>query len=209
MGGQVEFEYTPEELKYMEEKAVKERGTPVLFQLPEVTRDALRGDGPAVVVGEFGMAEVVEEKLQWLAERPAGSYARTVELARRLLSGEFIRFEGEPERDAVVKKAEMLVVEEATRLSERKGEVVEPKEAGFEPIAEEDRNLLVEKLLKGNYEIPGSPRQEEGLLKELLRVTNKNETYLPRDGSSLLGKVRGLLPAQTSRASRPAGAAVQ
>ncbi|KAI9880146.1 MAG: hypothetical protein M1830_005175 [Pleopsidium flavum] len=208
-GGKMEFEYTPDESKYMKEKAEKERGSRVPFQPLEVTQDRLRGDGPAVVVGEFGMANIVEEKLDWLAERPIGSYRRTDELARRLLSGEFVRFESDAEKDAVVKRAETLAVEEGIRLSERKGEVVQPKEAGFEPITEEDRNLLVERLLKGSHEAPGSPPPEDGVLKELLRVTHRNETYLPRDASSLLGKVRGLLPAQTSRASRPAGAAAR
>ena len=150
------------------------------------------------MVGEFGMAEVVEERLRLLARRSMmEGVAGREELVRRMLGGGFVRFEDEREKREVLAEAERISKRDAELKSEDTGEVVEAEPTEFVGLEEAERKAVVEGLLKGQYTIGGEG--VKGILGHLMRNTSRNETYLPSDGSMLLEKVRTLLPAQKSR----------
>ncbi len=202
------FEHTDAEKEYLKMKRIEDAGSRVPFEPSEITVDSLRVEGPlpAVAVGEVGMTEVVAETLRVLADRRAGSYEKIADLARKLHKGEFVRFDSDEEKDAVLLRAQRSSEVEAARLSERKGEVVEPKDASFETLSEDDRAALLGKLLQGYYKGPGEGQREGGVLGEIKRATAKNETYVDRNTSSFVSKVSRMLPAQTVRGAARAGA---
>lgn len=178
----------------MEQKRAKEAGERVPFQPPALSAEALYtdGPGPAVVIGERGMTEIVDLQMRILAERPAGGFERNAELAKRLLKGEFVKFASDAEKDAVLKEAERLSADEAARLSERKGEIVEPKFKGFEPADPKA-------LLRVFYPPQGSGatadvRQDESVLARMTRGNMRNETYRIESGDAFRGEVRKRLP---------------
>ena len=173
------------------------------FQLSEVSTEALTGGGPALLVGEWGMSEVVEETLNRLA--PAGlkndGVRREEELATKLLRGEFIRFKDDEEKSTVLGMAHRATERGAELRSEEKGEIVEATSPEFEPLEEGSRSQMVDKMLKGAYELAGR-REEDGVLQHLLRHTSRNESYYPENGSSLAAKVKSMLQTQTNRPPR-------
>ena len=191
-------EYTEAEERYLNDKKQGAAGPGEPYQIQGVSQESLVGEGPAVVVGEFGMAELVEERLRLLARRSMmEGMAGREDVIRRVLAGEFVRFENEREKEEVLAEVTRIGKRGAELRSEEKGEIVEPKATEFVGLEEAERKAVVEGLLKGQYTI--EREGAEGLLGHLMRSTSKNETYLPKDGSVLLEKVRTLLPAPKSR----------
>lgn len=178
----------------MEEKRVKEAGERVPFQPPELSAEALYSDGPgpAVLVGERGMTEIVERQMRVLAERPTGTFERNAELARRLLKGAFVKFVSDTEKDAVLEEAERLSAADAARISERKGQVVESKFEGFEP--EDPKPLMsVFYLDKGPGATAGAKR-DESVQARVTRSMMRNESYGFESADAFRGEVTKRLP---------------
>lgn len=188
------FKYTNKELEYLEEKRVKEAGDRVAFQPPALSAEALyrEGPGPAVVIGERGMVEIVDRQMRALAERPAGSFERNAELARRLLKGDFVKFESEDEKEAVLEEAQRLSEVEAVKLSERKGEVVESKFEGFEPV--DPKALMSVFYLDQGSGAMADAKQGESVQARMARGNTRNETYGFESGEAFRGEVKKRLP---------------
>ncbi len=206
--GPEKFEYTEAEVEYMNMKSIKEAGEPVPFEPSDITIESLGIEGPlpAVIAGEVGMTAVVDNTIRVLADRRAGSFDKVADLARNFRKGEFVRFDNDAEKDAVLLRARKASEAEAIRLSERKGEVVDEKDATFETLSEEDRTALLEKLIQGRYSGLGEGQRDAGVLGEIQRVTAMNETYTDRNTTSFVGKVSSMLPARgTARAGASAG----
>lgn len=187
----------------MEEKRAKEAGERVPFQPPALSAEVLYtdGPGPAVVIGELGMAEIVDLQMRALAERPAGWFERNAELAKRLLKGEFVKFVSDAEKDAVLKEAERLSADRAVKLSERKGEVVESDFEGFEPT---DSNALMSVF----YLDQGTgATADESVTARMTRGNMRNETYGIDSGDAFRREIRKRLP--TVRKNRETGPAQQ
>ena len=196
--------YTEAEKEYLRDKEWEALGRDVPYQVRDVSQESLVAEGPAVLVGEYGMAEMVEERLRLVARKSMmEGLAGRKDVIRRVLAGEFVRFENEQEKEEVLAEAEAISKKEAELRSEEKGEIVEPIATDFTVLEEAERKALVAGLLKGEYII--EEEGAEGLLGHLMRSTSKNETYLPKDGYMLLEKVRTLLPA--AQKSRPAATA--
>lgn len=173
------------------------------YQVQDVTQESLVGDGPAVAVGEFGMSEMVEERLRILTRKNMmEGFAGREGVMRRVMAGGFVRFENEQEKEELLAEAERMSQREAELRSEEKGEVVESKWTEFVGLEEAERNAVVESVLKGQYTIEAEGA--EGIVGHLMRSTSRNETYLSKDGSALLEKVRTLLSTQKARpAAKP------
>ena len=193
------IENTPEEIAYMTEKTQREKPVPIPCDPADISTDALVGGGPAVIVGQWGMSELVEERLNRMA--PAGlndAGIRRQDLARELLRGSVVRFKDEEEKDSVLAMAESIATKEAELKSEAKGELIESEFAGFEPFGEDWKVRFSANTLKGEYELLGNIGKE-GDPQDLVRNTRRNETYLPKDGDSLAARVRSLLAAPSNR----------
>lgn len=193
------IEKTPEEIVYMTEKTLREKAVPIPYDLVDVSKEALVGKGPAVIVGQWGMSELVEDTLNRMA--PVGlndAGVRRQDLARELLRGSVVRFKDEEEKNGVLSMAESIATKDAELKSEKKGELIESKFAGFEPFSEDWKFRFSAKMLKGEYDLTGNTGKE-GDPQDLLRNTRRNETYLPKDGDSLAARVRSLLAAPSNR----------
>lgn len=201
------MEYTEAEEKYLIDKEREAIGRDVPYQVRDVSQESLVAKGPAVLMGEYGMAEMVEERLRLVARKSMmegmEGMAGRKDVIRRVLAGEFVRFENEQEKEEVLAEVERISKRGAELRSEEKGEIVEPRATEFAVLEEAERKALVAGLLKGEYTV--EEEGAEGLLGHLMRSTSKNETYLPKDGKVLLEKVRTLLPA--AQKSRPAATA--
>ncbi len=197
------FEYTDLELEYMEQKRAKEAGDRVPFEPPAMSAEALYADGlgPAVVIGERGMTEIVDRQMRILAERPAGSFERNAELARRFLNGGFVKFVSDGEKDAVLDEAERLGASEAATHSELKGEVVESRFTGFDPA--DPKALLRAFYLDQGKGAAADARQDESVLARMTRGNIRNETYGIESADAFRGEVQKRLPPE--RKSQGAG----
>ena len=190
-------EFTAEEEAYFKEKARRDAPTPVAYH-PGMTAEDLTKLGPAIFLGQWGMSEIVEEKLAKLA--PAGQWdqgTRPTELTKDMLSGEFVRFKNDEELKKILTLAESEAKRYAERRSEEKGEVVESEPVEFETLDEDTKARLCTKWFKGEYALQ-SPSPEVAVLQHLRVATGVNASYLPKDQDSIAEKVRGLLPTQTS-----------
>ena len=198
----------------MAQRRSKDGQERVSFVPPELTRESLIRDGPvpAVVVGELGMTEVVQDKLRLLAERPPGTFERTADLARRLVRGEFVLFESDAEKDAVIKLAGKMSEIKAIKLSERKGEVVAPEDVSFVNVREEDRTAFENRWLKGISDDDLNSTVEDLIVGRLTRGSkNPGKQFAEHVGGGvqLHGRIRSRLQAQTSVGSGPGGEAAR
>ncbi|KAI4124770.1 MAG: hypothetical protein LQ347_005603 [Umbilicaria vellea] len=198
-----QIEYTEAEKAYMRHRHGMSYTRDEPYQIQDLTQELLVRGGPAVAVGEFGMAETVEERLRLLAKKSAmEGLAGRVDIIRRVMAGEFVRFENEQEKEEVLAEAERISKRDAELKSEETGEIVESDWTEFVGLEEAERKAVVESMLKGEYAIEADGA--EGIMAHLMRNASRNETYLPKDGSALLEKVRSLLSTQKTRpAAKP------
>ncbi|KAL9116305.1 MAG: hypothetical protein Q9187_007172 [Circinaria calcarea] len=193
------IENTPQETLYLTEKTQRERAVPIPYDPADISPEDLVGGGPTVIVGQWGMNEVVEERLNKLA--PTGlndAGTRRQDLARELLRGNVVRFKDEEEKNGVLAMAESIATKEAEEKSEEKGKLIESNFEGFEPFDDEWNVRLLSNMLKGEYRL-AEETNKEGDPPDLVRNTRRNETYLPKNEASLAAKVRSLVAAQSNR----------
>ena len=203
------FVHTQQELAYMRERDAEPADAQIEIELAKSGAKSLIGQGPAVFLGEWGKAEIVEEKLDRLA--PAGQDdggTRRQDLARQLLKGGFVRFRDESEKEAVLQLASELATKWAGEKSEQKGEVVEPMDTTFEPLDEEAKALIRDKLLKGDYVLDGEVKPSQGLLQDALKLVRKNSSYYHKEEASITRKLGSLLPVERKRPAQVAKAVV-
>ena len=176
----------PKAWEYLEEKEEK---TPkaVAYAPADVTLETLRGNGPAMPLGEWGMKEVVEEWLDRIAKKGERKHHDLVMMVEKMKTGEHVAFGDK----------------------ETKDRVLDAVENGMKDMSEEEQGAVVEKLketfgsefadsvFKGKYEFEG--RKGAGVLASLAMQTTKNGSFRPEDGESLSAKVRALLPAEQPR----------
>ncbi len=194
------IELTEDEKTYLYEKELSDAPKEVPHEPEEITLESLIGDGPAIPLGEFGMRATLTDRMITVARRRPGEYAMMGHLAKRLVEGNFVTFESEEEEKQVLTLVDEMNAEKASMLSDRKGEVVQKEEAGFETMDEGDRGKIVEKLLAGRYP---AFKAGEGTLADTLRTINRNESYLPGDRDKLMKKVTELLRLADGRQQRP------
>ena len=179
----------------MKEKAEREGPAPTPYQ-PDTTAEHLHKLGPAMFLGQRGMSEIFEEKLDKLA--PAGLRdlgVRDAELVKEMLSGEFIRFKSDEELQSVIALADSKAKQYAETRSEEKGEVISSTPIEFETLNEDTRTRMITHWLKGEYALEDM-HSKSAAIRHLRTATGRNGSYLPKDQDSIAAKVRGLLPAQ-------------
>ena len=174
----------PKALEYLEEKEDEKTQTEVAYAPADVTLETLRGNGPAMPLGEWGMEEVVEEWLDRIAKKGERTHDDLVMMVQKMRAGEHVAFGDK----------------------ETKNRVLDAVENGMKDMSEEEQGAVVQKLketfgsefadsvFRGKYEFEG--RKGADVLASLTRQTTKNGSFLPQDGESLAAKVRALLPAK-------------
>ncbi|KAL8774811.1 MAG: hypothetical protein Q9209_000750 [Squamulea sp. 1 TL-2023] len=157
----------------------------------DTSTDALQGLGPALACGEWGMSETVGERLIQVNRKQDEYDERIEELARKFGEGEFCHFRSKQERADTMKTVERNLAGqgENAKLDE---EEEKEKMALMDTRMAEERAKLATRLLKGDYYI--GPLGKGPTAELLERYTRKNETYMPKDGQALAGKIKTLLP---------------
>ncbi|MCJ1405321.1 hypothetical protein MMC11_008548 [Xylographa trunciseda] len=168
------------------------------YPFQTVDKATLVGNGPSLAVGQWGMSEIVEEKIDQLTgDGMISGEIRPQVLARRMVNGEWVRFRDDEERDAVAGLATSRAEQNAMLKSEQMGEVVEPFDTTFQPLSQEQTEQLTKQLLMGSYnnsELPAA-------LKDIAIRARKSGFVSQQQEDSLIKKVRSMLPMQ--RAPRP------
>ena len=166
--------WTEEELEYLRQKQEREAAKSTDYQLPPMSLDAFSGVRPAVISGEEGMGEVLEESLM---------------RAKTYLEGGYIKWQNKEHKADV-----MTLVERLKGVRKRTPEELEGGESSSpSAVVEEQTQKLLQKLLGGKY-VFTRPLQGKDILGNVARHSDRNESYFPDDQKSLLGKVGSLMP---------------
>ena len=169
---------TEEERQYIQERKEKKKQKPLAYEPVSFSRDKFSGMGPAFASDEWGMSEILGERLL---------------LARKYLDREFIQW------DSKEQKADVMAVVEKLKAARKP---VNKAETGSEKGDRPAENLM-QKLLAGEYgkfKRPG----ETDVLGQVEQYVHRNDSFFPDDERSLLEKVRSILPAQqSSQLGRP------
>lgn len=185
------------------EQAEKEKPSPVRYNPAEYDISRLKATWPSLPIGETGRAGSVLEKLSWMSSRYPNGYEPPHELAKRLFNGERVFFSNEQEKEQVMQEAKKLAQERADKLTQRKGDLVEPEDTSFVPISRDEREMLIRELVQGKYaSLETQDAGKPSILGEVRRNLENNETYRSAGKQSqFLDKLESLL-ASGQRAKR-------
>lgn len=168
-----------------------------------VTLEDLRKAWPSIPTGQTAQLESIEERLRWLAKRTPVGFTPHHELALRLIKGDLVAFESEDEKVAVfelVKKMQSRAAEEET---EEKGEIIEPKDVGYQSLPSEQAKQLTDHFIRGTY--AELTPQRFPLLDQVVRQLRNNETFQDEKSQRFLSKIGSLIPQQQAQQQQAAG----
>jgi hypothetical protein len=166
--------------------------------------DALKDTWPSLPTGKTGSTGTIVERLNLASRRFGHGYVSPYELAKRLFEGERVFFNSDEEKKAVMEEVDRMAVERADKLTQRKGDLVEPEDSSFAPIKADDRKALVGQLVRGQYEGWQKGSVRHPVLDEVQRQLFNNETYrMTGKQAAFMGKFQSLLASaqRTKRAS--------
>lgn len=169
--------------------------TAVPFEPESVTKDdylKLGQGGATIAAGNY--EGVVEDRLRLLAEPTQDNFRHAPDIALRMLKGGFVSFKDEKEKAAVVAAAEKHA---------------HLRTDAFEPVPKKGQDALFDKLVRGSYTDPSLAPHKQSILNDVVRNTLCNSTYLEKDQSKLLKKIRTLLPSEAAAARKPAPTAAK
>ena len=179
---------------YAKSKKDTEAKEAVRAGIAKVHLQTLVGGGPSTATGDWGLSEVVEERLDRLsADGITDSAMRLQQLARKIRQGQLVRFKDEQERNRILADARELVAD--------KQESFETPILVFEQVSNEDRQQFLAELLRGSYIMPKT-KGKETVVDLLSRYTTRNGSYLLDQGDSLAAKVKKLLAVRAGGATR-------
>lgn len=171
----------------------------VAFDPDPVTRDEylrLGQGGATIAAGNY--EGVIEDRIKTLTELTQDGFRYPPHLAKRLQSGEFVSFEDEEERDAVLRAFrthDVMSPYPKLQKTEKSAAEMKPRNK-FAPLSEASQKVMLDKLVRGKYGDMKATPYKHDILNHVARSTLQNGTYLSEDGNKFLKKVQSLLPAQ-------------
>lgn len=177
-GGNGKMAYSAAEQEWVNERAQEKETKPLVYQPSGESKEGLDGLGPGWVSGEWGMRQMLDER---------------VGLAARVLDGEFIQWDSKEQKADVFALVEQLKGIDDDETKEGSGSSHEP---------DVKTQALMQKLFGGSYAL-ARPQKANDVLGHVARQTVLNESYFPDDGKSLLDKVQSLVVAQQSAGRQP------
>ncbi|KAJ5545322.1 hypothetical protein N7535_006295 [Penicillium sp. DV-2018c] len=160
-----------------QEQIMKSRPTPVRYEPQEITYAHLKETWPSLSTDVNSRSAAVREKLSSLSGRIANGYVPPYELGRRLWKGQSVLFKSEDEKAEALEETKRLAQLRADRISQRKGELVEPRSVEFSPIDAENTKSLMETYVQGKYPKPKSDKGGHGVLDEVMKNLRNNGTF--------------------------------
>lgn len=193
-----------------------------LVQLEEPSRNELLLGQNGSTIAASNFEAVIEERLRGMTEpgiSELDSHRRHEILAQKFRRGQLVRFESVEEKAAVLE-----IAKNAARRRRKSSNGVKPSsedespDAGvvqpaprvynFTPLPANVQTVMIDKIVRGRYDIDGSlhgDKYKQTVLNNVANATTMNSTYLAGDGERLLKKVRSLLPAATTPAQQRQG----
>ena len=178
--------WTEEEQQYFKEKTERESQKSLEYEPAALSRETFTGMGPATASDEWGMSEMLGERLL---------------RAREHLDQDFVQWDSKEQKaDVMAVVAKLKAVRTATPTDGGAGTA--QGATSKSGIIDQQAQALMQKLLGGNYD-KFKRSGEKDVLGLVERYVHRNDSYFPDDERSLLEKVRSILPAeQVSNAAR-------
>lgn len=181
--------------------AQEARPVPIRHKPQLLTFESMRETWPSFPTDATANSAGIIEKLSTISGRYANGYIPPHELGRQLYRGQKVHFFSEEEKAEAMQEVNNLARQRADKLSQKKGDLIEPEEITFNPINAEHQKALVQSLARGIYPKP-EPKQasKAPVLDDIKNNLRNNETYQTTGKSSqFLNKFESLLAS-----SRPA-----
>ncbi|KAL2814736.1 hypothetical protein BJX63DRAFT_189137 [Aspergillus granulosus] len=176
------------------ELAEKEKPTPTRYRPQPPDLQNLSETWPSFPTDATATTAGIVEKLSTLGGRIANGYIPPYVLGKRLADGEYVRFLNEEEKVAAFEEAKKFKQENADKLSQQKGELVDPEPVEFQRVNGEDHQFLIQSLALGKYPSVKTKKNDSPLVGEILRNLQNNETYhVSGKQSQFMAKVESLL----------------
>ncbi|KAL2828879.1 hypothetical protein BJY01DRAFT_228199 [Aspergillus pseudoustus] len=176
------------------ELAEKENPAPTRYRPQAPDLQNLSETWPSFPTDVTATTAGVAEKLSTLGGRIANGYVPPYVLGKRLVNGEYVRFLNEEEKAAAFEEANKFKQEDADKLSQQKGELVDPEPVEFQSVKGEDHQSLIQSLVLGKYPSVKTNENASPLVGEILRNLQNNETYhAAGKQSQFMAKVESLL----------------
>jgi hypothetical protein len=182
--------------KILEEQVVKSRPTPLRYEPQEINHSTLKATWPSLPTDVNGNSAAIYEKLSSLGGRIADGYVPPHELGRRLWKGQNVLFNSEAEKAEALEETKRLAQLRADRISQRKGELVEPRIVEFSPLNAENTKSLIETYVQGKYPTAEAAKGGHAVLGEVTKNLRNNGTYqTPGKNSQFMAKLESLVSA--------------
>lgn len=177
---QAKEDWEVDELDYLEKKLQSEQVDYQEFTPDVVNLETLAGLGPAIAVSEWGMSEVVGDKLIRLEKMK--ELEKPPPLARLT----------RPTPPSSTAPADESGAPEQKDQNKAKGleKMTDPR-----PLTAQRKGSLVKELLSGQYPMMGAKQSKGPVIDGVWKYGNRNETYPTSNASKLVKKVARLVPA--------------
>ncbi|KAL3470468.1 hypothetical protein BJX99DRAFT_239490 [Aspergillus californicus] len=160
------------------ELAENDKPVPIRYQPRPPDLQSLRETWPSLPTDATATTAGVVEKFSFLGERYPDGYMPPYQLGKRLFEGKFVRFTSEEEKAEALEEAKKFAQEKADTLSQRKGELVDPRPIDFQGVKSDEHRSLIQSLAQGNYPmVEATGANASPLINGVLRSLKNNETY--------------------------------
>ncbi|KAJ5166538.1 uncharacterized protein N7482_005319 [Penicillium canariense] len=176
------------------EQVVKARPVPVRYEPRDIDFSTLQKTWPSLPTDANARSAAILEKLSSLSGRFANGYIPPHELGRRLWKGQSVLFESEAEKAEALEEVKRLAQAQADKMSQRKGEPVEPRDVKFKAVSADDTKTLLETIAQGKYPALEADKDQPAVMGDVLRNLRNNATYQTAGKRpQFLAKVESLL----------------
>lgn len=179
----------------MGDLAQQARPQPVQYTPQDPTFSSVKETWPAFPSDARASSAGILQKLATISERYPNGYVPPHELGRQLYRGKKVQFSSEEEKKEALEEAGRLARQRADKLSQKKGELIEPVEVDFEPISAEHKKALVQSLAQGVYPKPEAQQGNKNpVVAKVMNNLYNNQTYQTTGKSAqFLSKFESLL----------------
>ncbi|KAJ5972643.1 uncharacterized protein N7479_002561 [Penicillium vulpinum] len=161
----------------LEENIIKSRPTPIRYEPQEINYSTLKETWPSIPTDVNSRSSAIYEKLSSLSGRVPNGYIPPYELGRRMWKGQNVLFSSENEKAEAMEEIKRLAQLRADRISQRKGDLVEPRNVEFSPIDAESTKTLIKTFVQGNYPTSEVGKGGHAVLGEVSKNLRNNGTY--------------------------------
>ncbi|KAJ5806153.1 uncharacterized protein N7503_003755 [Penicillium pulvis] len=177
-----------------QEQVIKARPTPVRYEPQEIDFSSLQETWPSLPTDTNARSAAVLEKLSNLSGRFPNGYVPPYELGRRIWKGQNVLFHSEAERMEAMDEVKRLAQVRADKMSQQKGDLVEPRVVEFNAIKTEESKILLETYALGKYPTVEVVQGQPAVLGEVVKNLRNNGTYQTAGKRpQFLAKVESLL----------------